>query len=1023
MTGFTKKDYQLKEKSRTKGAEVLKSLAVMAIFVLYFAATGWAQSNGAIIGKVSDASTKLPLQFANVSIPGTTIGTSTDLEGKYEISVRPGTYTLVASFIGYNSLEKQVVVNSNQTVTLNFELIVGEVLEEVTVTVQVLGQNSAIREQVASNKIVNVVSAEKMEELPDANAAEAIGRLPGISLQRSSGEANKIVIRGVSSAQNNVTIAGVKMASTNAGDRSADLSMIQSEMLSGVEVSKTLRADMDAGAIGGTVDLRLATANNKPGLNAMTEVGYSNLFSNIGDSKTSLGGSTRFLQNRFGIKAQATYERKQLSSQRFGAGYSGPIIQQELDSTGNLTGEESFISRTQSASLSLVNTNRERIGVSMVLDFKSDFYDVAFLNLINRSTDDVINRQENHNFSDPTYPFRLNASSGENERINSTHLLENKLRFLGTELNLSLSYTHVNTDGITHLFPFREVSTTGEDIDQDWLIFREPEEVLDLYGETSIPANKLQTDDLNNSELTDKNYDLDLEWRIPFNLVKLRTDGVLSVGGKYHLLERVSNSDAIYVDYRAGKGQGAKSTYLSLFPWVDWPDGDQTGITATNFVDPDYDPGEFLDGKYALNWSPDIGLMKDMQSQLYASYPLLYNARGFESYTNDYNNREEQIAAYIMAELNIGKLLLVPGIRMEKVNTQYDAFAIVTNSVNANGLSGVPDSVSVERDNLLFFPSVNAKYQFGESVALRGAVYKSVSRPGFLQLSPKTIIDSDQAKTVFTSANPFLEPSTAWNYDISLEVYNSKFGLLTVNPFYKQIDHFISHLPNYFPLRNDRIVEAPDGFVGSLPGTDFYPVDDLTNSSSTGIPINNPEKAEYYGVELSYQRNLWSLGNEWLRGFVLDVNLTFINSRTKYPYFENVVVGVDSSGFLPKDIIGYQYNTREGKMVSQPSFITNVILGWDYKGFSARVSYRFQGKTLSGLDAKYSFADNYADKFQLLDISLKMRVYKGLYIYFNATNLTNHIDEDYKIYYGDVRLPVSSQYYGSRFQLGAGYRF
>ena len=87
-------------------------------------------------------------------------------------------------------------------------------------------------------------------------------------------------------------------------------------------------------------------------------------------------------------------------------------------------------------------------------------------------------------------------------------------------------------------------------------------------------------------------------------------------------------------------------------------------------MDPDYDPGEFLDGKYTLNWSPDIDLMKDMQSQLYAGYPLLYNARGFESYTNDYSNREEQIAAYIMAELNIGKLLLVPGIRMEKVNTQ-----------------------------------------------------------------------------------------------------------------------------------------------------------------------------------------------------------------------------------------------------------------------------------------------------------------------------------------------------------------
>lgn len=981
------------------------------------------QSTGVIYGKVADSLTGEGLVYANVVIDGTTQGVATDLNGNYQLKVTPGSYTLVVSYIGYQKVEKQVNVKSGQTVELNFELLSGDQLDEVTVTVQAKGQISAIYQQIASNKIVNIVSAEKMEELPDANAAEAIGRLPGISLQRSSGEANKIVIRGVSPAQNNVTIAGVKMASTNAGDRSADLSMIQSEMLSGVEVSKTLRADMDAGAIGGTVDLKLATANNEPSFNAMAESGYSNLFSNIGDYKTSFGGSTRFLQNKFGIKAQATYEKKQLSSQRFGAGYSGPIIKQVLDPEGNLTGEEYFISRTQGASLSLVNTIRKRMGASMVLDFKSDFYDVAFLNLINKSTDDIINRTEGYDFTTATYPFNLNASTGKNERLNTTHLLENELRFLRTELNLSLSFTYAKTDGINHVFPFREISTTAENIDQDWLVFRKPEEVLTLYGKTKIPDNKLQTDDIYNSDLRDKNYDVDMDWRIPFSLEKLNIEGVLSVGGKYHLLERVSNSDAIYMDYRYGKGQGAKSTYLSLFPWVNWPDGDQNGITATNFVDPNYNPGEFLNGKYSLNWSPDINLMKEMQSQLYANYPLLYNSRGFEAYENDYSNREEQMAAYIMAELNIGNLLLVPGIRIEKVNTQYDAFAILTNSVNANGLAGIPDSVTVKRDNQLFFPSVNIKYQFSNSVDLRGAVYKSVSRPGFLQLSPKTIIDSDQSNTLFTSANPFLKPSTAWNYDISLEIYSSKFGLLTLNPFYKQIASFIAYLPNYFPLRNDRIVDAPVGFVESLPGTDFYPVDDLQNSSNTGIPINNPQKAKYHGVEFSYQKNFQSLNNKLLKGIVFDINVTFINSKTKYPYFDNVVIGIDSSGFLPKNIIGYEYNTREGKMVNQPSFISNFILGWDYKGFSARVSYRYQGKTLSGLDAKYSFADSYTDKFQLLDISLKQRIYKGLDIYFNATNLTNHIDEDYKMYYGNVRLPVSNQYYGSRFQLGASYRF
>ncbi|NQU34857.1 MAG: TonB-dependent receptor, partial [Bacteroidetes bacterium] len=444
------------------------------------------------------------------------------------------------------------------------------------------------------------------------------------------------------------------------------------------------------------------------------------------------------------------------------------------------------------------------------------------------------------------------------------------------------------------------------------------------------------------------------------------------------------------------------------------------GILATNFVDPNYDPPTLLNDQYSLNWSPDIGLMQDVQNQLYAYSPSSFKARGNQSYTNDYSNKEEQMAAYVMAELNIGKLQLVPGVRMEKVNTEYNAFAILTNPVNPNGITGVPDSVSVKRNNHLFFPSINAKYQFGKSIALRGAVYKSVIRPGFIKLSPKTVINPNN--TSFSSGNPFLEPATAWNYDILFEVYNSKFGLLTINPFYKQIDNSIVNLGRYFPLRNDRIVAAPEGFVELLPGTDFYPVEDLQDVSQTNIPINNPEKEEYYGVEFSYQTNFHRLSNKVLKGIVLDVNLTLSRSERLSPSFQDVVIGIDSTGFIPKDIIGYEYSTRAGG-ANQPGFVINAILGWDYKGFSSRISYRFQDKIFSGLDAELSFADDYTDIFQTLDVSFKQRIFKGLDIYLNATNLTGHIDKRYRLYPAGERFPINEQNYGSRVQLGARYRF
>ena len=307
------------------------------LVVLCFVTTHFSfsqQESGTISGKITDASNGDELAFANVIVKGQTIGAITEVDGTYKLEVAPGTYTLLFSYIGYEEAEKQVTVKANETSMVNVELNPGNQLDEIVVSFQVRGQLAAIREQVASNKIANIIAQEKMLELPDANAAEAIGRLPGIALERNSGEANKVVIRGLDPAQINVTVAGVKLAPTRVEDRSADLSMVQSEMLAGVEVSKTLRADMEDGATGGTVDVRLAKAKEKPSFNAMSESGYSNLFNNVGDSKTSVGGSTRFLKNKFGAMMQGTYEQKQLSSQRFSAQYSERIVQQVLDPDG-----------------------------------------------------------------------------------------------------------------------------------------------------------------------------------------------------------------------------------------------------------------------------------------------------------------------------------------------------------------------------------------------------------------------------------------------------------------------------------------------------------------------------------------------------------------------------------------------------------------------------------------------------------------------------------------------------------------
>jgi TonB-dependent receptor len=1003
-----------------------KKIFSFMLVILYFVTTHYSfaqQELGTIKGVVRDSSTKELLPGASVVIKGTTKGAYTDFDGNYELKVSPGTYLLVVSFTGYKGSENLVTVKVNQTSTVNVVMTPGNQLDEIVISVQVKGQLAAIREQVSSNKIVNLVSAEKMQELPDANVAEALGRLPGISLQRSSGEAQKIIIRGVAPENNNITIAGVKLASNNASDRSVDLSMLQNEMFSGAEVSKTLRPDMEASAIGGTIDLRLAKANDRPSFNALYEGGYNNLFSKIGDTKFSAGGSARFFNNKFGVKFQGSYEEKLVSSHNFNGQYSDPILVLGTNPDGSLSGEDSFISRTTGAHMSLNNSVRTRIAGNLTLDYKSPLVDISLFNLINFNPNKSTIREEIFNFENARNPFSLKASENNNDKYVSTHLLETNFRFLNTELSFKLSYSNTKSDRTRKLFPFKEVNLSGETIDPNWLVFKDPKEVLEIYGQTEILNNRLTTNDLANDYVNDDTYNLDLKWKIPFKIESLNLDGKLTVGGLLRRKERSSDTNYQYVQYQAGSGRGPRNVSLELFPWMDWPAGDLQGIPSSNFIDQNYNPGEFLNGEYELSWSPDINKLIEMQSELYEKYPLLFNFQGLQSYKNDYINKEELFAAFIMFELKIGSLLVLPGIRMEAANTSFSSYSIVANGINTSGVTGTPTPVSSKRENEYSFPSLNMKLKLNNTLSLRGAIFKSISRPNFNNLSPRTIVDSNESNREIDSKNPLLRPSIAWNYDFSIEAYNSKLGLITINPFYKRIEEIQVKLNDYFPLRNERIVNAPSGFFNSIPAVDSYPTGFLTNSSYFALPINNPDKAEFYGVEFSVQTNLRYLKNKLLKGFVFDLNLSFINSKTKYPYFKEVVIGVDNSGFFPQDIIGYEYSTREGKMSSQPDFIGNVIIGWDYKGFSSRISYRRQGVTVSDGGDRLEFKQNFKDDLELVDISLRQRFYKNFELFLNANNITNYVDERFVVYNNEHRLPLNLNYFGNRIKFGLRYRF
>ena len=185
------------------------------------------QQSGQIHGVVTDATSGEVLIGATITLKGTSLGAPTDVYGAYVIhTIPPGSYTLVVRYIGYKVKEMPVELQAGATIERNFTLV-AEAIEgqEVVVTAQARGRHEAINQQLSSDNIMNVVSSDKIRELPDQSAAAAISRLPGVSLMNG----DQIVIRGIQAKNNVVLVNGIQLPSTDLNTRTVDLGFISSE--------------------------------------------------------------------------------------------------------------------------------------------------------------------------------------------------------------------------------------------------------------------------------------------------------------------------------------------------------------------------------------------------------------------------------------------------------------------------------------------------------------------------------------------------------------------------------------------------------------------------------------------------------------------------------------------------------------------------------------------------------------------------------------------------------------------------
>lgn len=954
---------------------------------------------GKIIGKVIDRDAGTTLPGAHVIIEGTSIGAATNNDGEFVISNAPaGTHILVVTYIGYQRQTRAVDVVDGATIEVDFELVwEGVVGQELVITAQAEGQAAAINQQLQSNTITNVVSAARIQELPDVNAAESVGRLPGVSIQRSGGEANKVAIRGLSPKYNVVTVNGVRVPSTSGDDRSVDLSLVSSSMLDGIEVMKAITPDKDGDAIGGAIDLKLREAPDKIMIDVLAQGGYNQLQDYYGNYKFVGNVGHRFFNKRLGAIVSINIDEFDRSADKFSGSYR--------QSSDAATGEPVIIVSGITASEETVK--RGRTGASAVLDYRLPHGKITANSFYNERRFDGLTRSNVMLIDQNRLRYNTSMGSGTTKIFTSTIGIEQDFDRFAFDASVSRLASRRDNSTFNWLFNQEASGFTGAP-DEDTL----PTDVPALLNVDSLSTG-LQDLFVRDVRLEEDETAVQLNVQVPY-YVSDAVSGYVKVGGKLRWLDRLNDEtqdgrNGIYYGSGAGNLNDALACVAAALP--DWDLDNivgELGVLPVGLVDTDYTRDDFLKGDYPLGFTVDTDMMLDLTRAMQGC-PDIYRNYSIGSLGRDYSGSETYQAAYAMAEINLGsRVTLIPGVRWEADQSEYNGQRY--REVFTNNVSGPPadlTAVTNERDNSFWLPMVHLRYEPTEWLNIRLARTETLTRPDYIQYAP--ISTMNFFRTYIRAANGLLRPAKSTNYDAAISVYTNKLGLFTISGFHKSIDDLI--------LFVDYILHP---HVGALPGMNI-PDEWVDTRARATTFINNPFAARYRGIELDWQTSFWHLPSV-LKGLVLSANYTYLESETTYQaYF---IVNSDSLIRRRPPLYLKELrtdSTRTARMPNQPSHIANITIGYDYKGFSTRISLLYQTDTSTFINSTNALFDTFSGDYTRLDVAVRQKLGRGLELFANFNNLNSRPDRNFR---GAVdENPSFIEYYGFTMDVGARFRY
>ena len=922
--------------------------------------------SGKIVGTITDGEYNEPMAFANVLIKNTTTGTTSDFDGKYQLEVSEGNYTIIFSYIGYQSVEiSDVNVEANSEVLVDVTLNTNS-LETViiTTTVRKNTESAVLDLQKKSITLLDGLSAQGIKSSGAGNIASAVKSVPGVSIQGGK----YVYVRGLGDRYTKSILNGVDIPGLDPDRNTIQMDVFPTNILENVIVIKSAAAEYPADFTGGVIDIVTKDYPSKESYTFSIGTSYnpnmhlnSNYLSYSGSNTDWLGfddGMRKRPINRY-QPIPGTFANSSVLTALTGA-FNKELTAKRSESGVNY--DFGFTAGNQYE----VGENKLGYQLSFSYKNKTEFYD-------NRVDGTYMRDQNNASNND------LLATRTTLGEVGVNSVLLNVLTGLVYKRENSkykLNFLHIQNGESTAGKYEQQLAQAGggsgfEPISKDALLYTERSISNILLAGTHFFRESGWQMEWKLSPSLSRVYDKDhritplqltqegnafispsassYPIRIWRTLEEINLVGKLDVNKKYMLFDnpaKVKFGGGYTYKFRNFKIDDYTFTITNPVTGLSVENGDADTILAENNI-----------------WTPETG-----------SGTHLVTGDLFEK-ANAYEGEQRITAMYASNEFSLTeKLKTVLGIRTELFQTFYTGQNQAATEVYKN--SKIIDKFDV-------FPSANIIYSLTDEQNLRASYSRTTARPSFKEASKSQIFDAITNRLFI--GNIDLTPSYINNFDVRFEKFGEGSEMFAFSGFYKDFTD---------PIELTFYESAPDQ-----------------------ITPKNLGSAKVYGIEFEFRKSLGFI-LESLDKLKFNINASYINSELTMnidEYNRRVLAARDGESIE---------DTRD--LQGQSPFLINTGLNYNNSdtGLQTGLFFNVQGKTLEVVGTGI-VPDVYTKPFSSLNFTLNKSFGqdKKSTIDVKVSNILNSKRESVYESYKTASKTFSSFQPGTEVSIGYSYKF